>query len=79
MTPTPVDTSSLLAESQVRVDVFNRAEMKEDPYFEYLPFSWTAPNGVEETYANPQTIFDMIVISMVDFQMDEFFNIAVQK
>ena len=53
--------------------------MKEDPYFEYLPFSWTAPNGVEETYVNPQTIFDMIIISMVDFQMDKFFNIAVQK
>ena len=65
--------------ARVRLDVFDRAEMKEDLYFEYLPFSWTAPNGMEETYASPQTIFDMIVISMVNFQMDEFFDIAVQK
>ena len=65
--------------ARVRLDVFDRVGMKEDPYFEYLPFSWTGPNGMEETYASAQTIFDMIVISMVNFQMDEFFDIVVQK
>ena len=65
--------------ARVRLDVFDRDGMKEDPYFEYLPFSWTGPNGMEETYASSQTIFDMIVISMVNFQLDEFFDIIVQK
>ncbi|KAK7460601.1 hypothetical protein VKT23_009321 [Stygiomarasmius scandens] len=69
----------LPALARARLDVFDRIDMKGDAYFEYLPFSWTGPNGMEETYASPQTVFDMIVISMVNFQADEFFDLIIQK
>ena len=65
--------------ARVCLDVFDKAEMKGDGYIEHLSFSWVGPNGMEETYASPQTIFDMIVISMVNYQMDEFFNVTMQK
>ena len=51
--------------------------MKDDSHFEYLTFSWTAPNGMEGTYASLQAIFDIIIIIMVNFQVDKFFDITV--
>ncbi|KAF7362455.1 Ent-kaurene synthase [Mycena venus] len=65
--------------ARILLDVFHGAEMKEDSYLEYIPFWWTAPNGMEETYASPQTIADMIIISMVIIQVSKFFDFAVQK
>jgi hypothetical protein len=65
--------------TRILLDVFDGAEMKEDSYLEYITFSWTAPNGMEETYASPQTIRDMIVISTVILQVNKFFDLAVQK
>lgn len=60
--------------AKVRLDIFRRAGMNEDKYFEYLPFSWTAPSGLERVNASAQTLFDMMVISMVNYQVDEFFD-----
>ena len=64
---------------KMRLGVFNRGGMDEDKYFEYLPFSWTGPNGLENTNAGAQTLFDMMIISMVNYQVDEFFDGVVAR
>jgi hypothetical protein len=64
---------------KMRLGVFSRGGMDEDKYFEYLPFSWTGPNGLENINAGPQTLFDMMMISMVNYQVDEFFDGVVAK
>ena len=64
---------------KMRLGVFSRGGMDEDKYFEYLPFSWTGPNGLESINAGAQTLFDMIVISMVNYQVDEFFDGVVAR
>ncbi|EIN05772.1 hypothetical protein PUNSTDRAFT_46624 [Punctularia strigosozonata HHB-11173 SS5] len=63
---------------RIRLNVFNRQGMNEDPYFEYLPFCWIGPNCMEKTYASPYTMFDLMVIIMVNFQVDEFFDLVVR-
>ncbi|KAJ6480332.1 Ent-kaurene synthase [Mycena sanguinolenta] len=65
--------------ARIPLDVFNGAETKEYSYLEYIPFSWTASNGMEETYANPQTMADMIIISTVMLHVTKLFDLAVQK
>ena len=62
-----------------RLEVFDRRGMAEDKYLEYIPFSWISANGLEDTQAGAQTLFDMMVISMVNYQVDEFFDGVVTK
>jgi hypothetical protein len=59
--------------------VFDREGKERDKYFEYLPFSWTGPNGLENVHAGAQTLFDMMLISMVNYQVDEFFENIVAR
>jgi len=64
---------------RMRLGVFSRGGMDEDKYFEYLPFSWTGPNGLENINCGAQTMFDMMIISMVNYQVDEFFDGVVAR
>jgi hypothetical protein len=64
---------------KMRLGVFSRGGMDEDKYFEYLPFSWTGPNGLENINAGAQSLFDMMIISMVNYQVDEFFDGVVAR
>lgn len=64
---------------KMRLGVFSRGGMDEDKYFEYLPFSWTGPNGLENINCGAQTMFDMMIISMVNYQVDEFFDGVVAR
>lgn len=63
---------------RMRMGVFSRA-IDDDKYFEYLPFSWTGPSGLEKINAGAQTLFDMMMISMVNYQVDEFFDSVVAR
>lgn len=64
---------------RMRVGVFSRNGEVEDKYFEYLPFSWTGPNGLEDIQVGAQTLFDMMMISMINYQVDEFFDGVVSN
>ena len=64
---------------KVRSQIFDRKGLKEDSYFEYIPFSWTASNNMSELYFSAQTIFDMMANILISFQIDEFFDICVQE
>ncbi len=56
----------------VRLDVFPRKDMAEDKYFEYIPFTWTASNNLKKAFLNPSFLFDMMVISFLNYQADEY-------
>jgi hypothetical protein len=62
-----------------RLEVFSRRGMDEEKYLEYIPFSWIAASGLENTQASAQMLFDMMMISMVNFQVDEFFDGVISK
>ncbi|KAH8799111.1 Copalyl diphosphate synthase [Xylogone sp. PMI_703] len=54
-------------------DVFPRKDVKaETKYFDVLAFFWTSSNNRERTYASTTFIYDMSVISLLIFQIDEF-------
>jgi hypothetical protein len=59
---------------KMKMGVFSRTGREDEKYFEYLPFSWTGPNGLENLNAGAQTLFDMMMLSMVNYQADEFFD-----
>lgn len=64
---------------KMRLSLFSRDGMDAEKYFEYLPFSWTGPNGLEGIHAGAQTLFDMMMVSMVNYQVDEFFDGVVAR
>lgn len=64
---------------RMRLDIFGRECMDEDKYLEYVPFSWIAPSGLESINASAQLLFDMMMISMINYQVDEFFDGVVAR
>lgn len=57
---------------QIRLDVFPRTDMGDDKYLDYIPFTWTACNSKADFPLNPAVAWDMMVISMLNYQVDEF-------
>ncbi|KAK2595832.1 hypothetical protein N8I77_013625 [Diaporthe amygdali] len=56
-----------------RLDVFPRKNMDpDDDYIRLIPFTWTATNNRNFTFASPAWLYDMIMVSVVDYQADEF-------
>ncbi|KAF7862707.1 hypothetical protein EAF04_007580 [Stromatinia cepivora] len=56
---------------RIRLDVFPRQNMSEDKYLEYIPFTWTGCNN-KGIFLETDLIWDMMVISMLNYQADEF-------
>ncbi|KAB8228989.1 uncharacterized protein BDW43DRAFT_198004 [Aspergillus alliaceus] len=46
--------------------------MKEDKYFSMIPLTWTAYNNRAGTPASCTFMFDMMILSVLGFQVDEF-------
>ncbi|KAJ6577338.1 hypothetical protein B0H19DRAFT_1119261 [Mycena capillaripes] len=63
---------------EVRKTVFGREGMGKEPYTEYIPFSWTSANAMTKKYSCPQNCFVLMTVSLVNFQVDEFFDSMVQ-
>jgi len=55
-----------------RLDVFPRENMAPDKYFDLIPLTWISCNNRTKTFASNSFIFEMMVISFLDFQADEF-------
>ncbi|KAF7881618.1 uncharacterized protein EAF02_006306 [Botrytis sinoallii] len=56
---------------RIRLDIFPRQNMAEDKYLEYIPFTWTGCNN-KGIFLETDLIWDMMVISMLNYQADEF-------
>ncbi|KAJ6468469.1 Ent-kaurene synthase [Mycena sanguinolenta] len=63
---------------EVRKSVFGREGMGEEPYMEYIPFSWTSANSRTNNYSCPMSSFVLMTISLINFQVDEFFDSMVR-
>ncbi|KAK7751443.1 hypothetical protein SLS62_006528 [Diatrype stigma] len=55
-----------------RLEIFPRKNMEEDKYFDMIPFIWTLCNNHTRAFASTTFLFDMMVISFLNFQADEF-------
>ena len=62
---------------RIRLDVFAREGMAEDKYLEYVPFTWTASNNLRGAFIHNSLLWDMMVISMLNYQADEFMEKVV--
>jgi hypothetical protein len=64
----------------VRLDVFPRQEMAEDKYLEYIPFTWTIINNMMGAdVLSAEKLWDMMLISMLNYQADEYMEAVVGK
>jgi hypothetical protein len=64
---------------QMRLDIFPRSGMEDDKYFEYIPFTWTSNNNLGNTFFSNNTLRDMMVISFLNYQADEFMEAVVGR
>ena len=62
---------------RVRLNVFQRQNMAEDKYFEYIPFTWAAANGLDKSYLGTEYLYHMNVISFLNYQADEYMEAVV--
>ena len=59
--------------------IFPRKDMTKDDYLEYIPLIWTASNTSRDTPLSANFLWDMMVISMLNFQVDEHMEAVVGK
>ncbi|KAK9775111.1 putative Terpene synthase family protein [Seiridium cardinale] len=55
-----------------RLATFPRTNMSEDKYFDIIPFTWTACNNRCSIFAPTAFMFEMMIISFLNYQTDEF-------
>ncbi|KAK2594823.1 hypothetical protein QQS21_007451 [Conoideocrella luteorostrata] len=55
-----------------RLAVFDRMDVEEDKYFDVIPFFWTSSNNRARTYVSTNFIYEMSIIALLNFQVDEF-------
>ena len=64
---------------KVRLNIFPREKMEEDKYFEYIPFTWVASNNIHQTCMPNNLLYEMMVISFLNYQADEYMETAVGR
>lgn len=55
-----------------RLDVFPRKDMAPDKYFDLIPLTWSSCNNRRARFVPTSFLYEMMVISFLDFQADEF-------
>ncbi|PVI05738.1 aphidicolan-16beta-ol synthase [Periconia macrospinosa] len=55
-----------------RLNVFPRKNMAPDKYFDLIPLTWISCNNRTKAFASNHFLFEMMIISFLDFQADEF-------
>ncbi|KAF2183913.1 Ent-kaurene synthase [Zopfia rhizophila CBS 207.26] len=62
-----------------RLNIFPRAGMEKEKYLEIIPFAWTACNTMLAHPLPTNALLDMMMVSMLNFQADEYIETAVRK
>ncbi|PYH87533.1 terpene synthase family protein [Aspergillus ellipticus CBS 707.79] len=57
--------------------IFPRDNMTADKYLEYIPQTWTLCNARNGHAMEPELMWDMMMISMLNYQVDEFLESVV--
>ncbi|KAI8930442.1 hypothetical protein NX059_012393 [Plenodomus lindquistii] len=62
-----------------RLDVFPRDKvpMTKDTYFTIIPFTWVGCNNRSRTFASASYLYEMMHISLLGFQTDEFVEVVL--
>ncbi|RYP67896.1 hypothetical protein DL771_007004 [Monosporascus sp. 5C6A] len=55
-----------------RLMIFPRNNMEKDRYFDMIPCFWVACNNYSSTFASTSFVFELMVISFLNFQADEY-------
>ncbi|OJD36443.1 ent-kaurene synthase [Diplodia corticola] len=58
------------------LDVFPRDGLEEERYLELIPFTWTGCNNRAGTFASASFLYDMMIVSLLNYQADEFMEAA---
>lgn len=61
---------------KARLEIFPRIDMAKDEYLEYIPFTWTSCNNIG-AFLELDLLWDMMVISVLNYQADEFMESVV--
>ena len=62
-----------------RSKIFPRQQLAEDRYLEYIPCTWMVINNCDALCLEPFVLWDMMVMSMLDFLVDEYMESTVVK
>lgn len=57
---------------EVRKATFSRGGMTKDKYFAWIPTMWTLADNKNGTYTSTKLVYDMMRLSVLNFQVDEF-------
>lgn len=60
-----------------RLDIFPRVNMADDKYIDYIPATWTACDNLGITQQSTSILWDMMIISMLNYQADEYLEAVV--
>ncbi|KAJ8132098.1 hypothetical protein O1611_g1527 [Lasiodiplodia mahajangana] len=56
-----------------RLEIFPRKNMEDDKkYFDIIPFTWTSCNNRQRAFAPASFLYEMMIISFLNYQADEF-------
>jgi len=59
--------------------IFPKLEETDEKYLEYIPFTWTASNYLQKTPLSANLLWEMMVVSMLNYQADEYMEAVVGK
>lgn len=62
-----------------RLEIFPRQDMEEDRYFDMIPFIWTCANNYAKAFTSTDYLYEMMVVSFLNFQADEFMEAVAAK
>lgn len=63
----------------VRLDIFPRIAMAEDKYLTFIPLIWATCKALESSQVSLAAVRDMMILSMLNYQVDEFMETVVGK
>ncbi|TEY51919.1 hypothetical protein BOTCAL_0263g00060 [Botryotinia calthae] len=62
---------------EARHMVFPRKNMAKDSYLEYIPITWTICNNYSSAFLSNELLWDIMTVSMLNYQVDEFMETTV--
>lgn len=62
-----------------KADIFLWTGIGNERYLEYIPFTWTGSDNLTTTQMNNSVLWEMMVISMLNYQVDEYMERVVGK
>jgi hypothetical protein len=64
---------------RIESSIFPRQEKLNYKYLEYIPFTWIAPNRKNHYPLSNNLLWEMMMIALLDYQLDEFMEIVFDQ